>query len=214
MKGSRLWLLVGIILLLIIIPFLLIGEQFEKLFDLEGARTWMASFGPWAWVGGIALLAADLVLPVPGTVVMSALGLLYGWFWGGVISSVGSILSGMVAYWLCRKFGHKMALWLAGQQGLEKGEKLFASGKGGWLVALSRWMPVLPEAVACLAGLARMPAKTFHLALTAGSLPLGFAFAAIGALGTDKPVLAVTFSAVLPVLLYALAAWWMKKHSH
>ena len=181
------------------------------MFDLQGAKTWMESLGPFAWVGGMALLVSDLVLPIPGTVVMSALGLVYGWFWGGVASALGSILSGLLACWLCRKYGIHAAIWLAGKDGLAKGEALFQSERGGWLVALSRWMPVLPEAVACLAGLTRMPWSSFVIALLAGSIPLGFVFAAIGALGVEMPGAALLLSAFCPVLLYSLAAWILRK---
>jgi uncharacterized membrane protein YdjX (TVP38/TMEM64 family) len=76
-------------------------------------------------------------------------------------------------------------------------------------VALSRCLPVLPEAVACLAGVARMPWRTFLLALTCGSLPLGFAFAAIGDVAQLHPTLALGLSAVVPVLL-----WWVARRVH
>jgi hypothetical protein len=45
----------------------------------------MESYGSWAWAAGIALLVSDIVLPVPSTVVMSALGWMYGWWIGGLI---------------------------------------------------------------------------------------------------------------------------------
>jgi uncharacterized membrane protein YdjX (TVP38/TMEM64 family) len=121
-------------------------------------------------------------------------------------------LGGLVAYALCWKFGHKPALWLAGEEGLAKGEALFRSQRGGWLVALSRWMPVLPEAVACLAGLTEMPFRVFLIALLSGTVPLGFAFAAIGALGMERPGLAIALSALVPVGLYAVAAVLLRKH--
>ncbi|MEY4483146.1 MAG: hypothetical protein RL693_598 [Verrucomicrobiota bacterium] len=203
--------LLVVLLACIITPFLIWGDWFERLFDLRGTKQWMEGFGPFAWLGGVALLVSDLVLPIPGTVVMSALGLVYGWFWGGLASVFGSVLSGVVAYGLCRKFGHRAAVWLAGEEGLAKGEALFQSERGGWLVALSRWMPVLPEAVACLAGLTRMPWRTFITALIAGSIPLGFVFAAIGDLGLERPGIALSLSALIPVVLYALAAWMLRK---
>lgn len=210
---SRLWALVVVLLGLIITPFFIWGDWFERIFDLQGAKQWMENLGPFAWVGGVALLVSDLVLPIPGTVVMSALGLVYGWFWGGVASVFGSVLSGIVAYWLCRQWGHRAAIWLAGEKGLAKGEALFQSERGGWLVALSRWMPVLPEAVACLAGLTKMPWPTFITALLAGSIPLGFIFAAIGDLGLERPGVAMSLSAIIPVMLYALAMWMLRKRS-
>jgi uncharacterized membrane protein YdjX (TVP38/TMEM64 family) len=201
-----LWLLVVILLVLIIGPFCVWGGWFERMLDLQGAKAWMESLGPWAWLGGIALLVGDLVLPIPSTVVMSALGLVYGWFWGGLASAGGGVLAGVVAYGLCRKYGHRPAEWLAGKEGLAKAEALFRSQRGGWLVALSRWMPVLPEAVACLAGLTGMPFRVFFVALLSGCVPLGFTFAAIGAMGVERPGLALTLSALVPVVLYAAAA--------
>jgi uncharacterized membrane protein YdjX (TVP38/TMEM64 family) len=208
---SRFSLLIAVLLVLIIGPFCIWGGWFEKMFDLQGAKTWMESLGAWAWLGGIVLLISDLALPVPSTVVMSALGLVYGWFWGGIASAAGAVLAGLVAYALCRKFGHRPALWLAGEEGLAKGEALFRSQRGGWLVALSRWMPVLPEAVACLAGLAKMPFRVFLIALLSGCVPLGFTFAAIGALGVERPGLAIALSALVPVGLYGVAALLLRK---
>lgn len=213
MKRFRWWVLVFVLIVLILLPFFIWGEWFEKFFDLQGAKHWLEGLGHWAWIGGIGLLLVDLFLPIPGTVVISALGLVYGWWWGGLIGSVGSVLSGLAAYALCRFFGRPAALWLAGVEGLEKGSQMFARESAGWLVALSRWMPVLPEAVACLAGVTRMPLHRFVPALLAGSLPLGFAFAGVGALGVERPGLALWSSAILPVLLYGLAAWCLKSRN-
>ncbi len=206
---SRLWLLLLLLLTGIIVPFLLWGEHFDATLSLEGARLWMEGYGRWAWLAGIALLCADIVLPIPSTVVMSALGLIYGWQLGGAIAAAGSMLSGIIAYAACRFAGHRAARWIAGDDGLAKGGRLF-DRQGGWLVALSRWMPVLPEAVACLAGLVRMPWRNFLLALICGTLPLGFAFAAIGALGNTRPGMAIALSALVPVLLWLLARRLLK----
>lgn len=197
-------LLIVILVLLIVVPFLIWGERFDRLLSFEGSRSWMEQFGPWAWAAGIALLVADILLPIPSTVVMSAIGWTYGWWWGGWISSAGSMLAGVTAYALCRWLGRTAAGWIAGEEGLRRGEELFARG-GGWLVALSRWTPVLPEAVACLAGIVRMPWRVFLVALVCGSLPLGFAFAAVGHVGQKSPGLALLLSGAVPVGLWLVA---------
>lgn len=197
------WALILLILIGIIGPFLVWGAAFDQALSLEGTRTWLGQYGHWAWAAGMALLMSDIVLPIPGTVVMSALGWMYGWAWGGLIAAAGSFLSGLLAYALCRGLGRPAARWIAGEAGLAKGEAFFAR-RGGWVVALSRWAPVLPEAVACLAGLARMPWRTFVLSLACGSLPLGFAFAAIGHLGHASPAWALALSAGVPILLWGL----------
>jgi uncharacterized membrane protein YdjX (TVP38/TMEM64 family) len=69
----------------------------------------------------------------------------------------------------------------------------------------------LPEAVACLAGLNRMPFPTFLLAVLCGSLPMGFVFAAIGALGQEEPAWALVLSIVVPALLWLGARRWLRR---
>jgi uncharacterized membrane protein YdjX (TVP38/TMEM64 family) len=119
------------------------------------------------------------------------------------------VLAGLMAYGLCRGLGRRAAQWIAGAGAMARAEALFAK-HGGWLVALSRSTPVLPEALACLAGLVRMPLRVFVVGLMCGSLPVGFAFAAIGDLGTTSPGYAVTLSALLPVALWSVARWWLR----
>lgn len=196
------------LLLLILVPFFIWGDQFDSVLSMDGARVLLEGFGWWAWALGVVLLIADIALPIPSTVVMSSLGWIYGWFWGGVISVAGSVLSGSFAYGLSRYFGRSVAVRIAGEDGLIKAESWFKDC-GGWLVAVSRWMPVLPEAVACLAGLANMPWRRFWLALVCGSLPLGFAFAAIGQLGHESPFPAILLSALLPIGMWWLARKWL-----
>jgi len=206
MRVVRLFLILALIVL---IPFWFWGARFEAWFSGDAAVDWLRRLGPWGWAGGMALLMADLVLPVPGTAVMSALGFLYGPWTGGVVSALGSFLSGALAYGLTRWINPRWAAALAGAEELEKYHQLFARS-GAWIVALSRWLPLLPEVVACLAGLSRMPARLFFIALACGSLPLGFAFAAIGAAGQRSPGLALALSAVVPAVLMVVARRWLR----
>ena len=209
-ESKSLTIIIVLILAGIIVPFMIWGERFDAALSLEGSRSWMAQFGFWAWLAGIGLLIADIALPVPSTIVMSALGLTYGWFMGGCLASTGSFLSGLVAYTFCRCFGRPAARWIAGEEALSKGAAIFEK-RGGWLVALSRWMPVLPEAVACLAGLVKMDFRSFVISLACGALPVGFAFAAIGALGPSHPGWAITLSGLVPIGLWIAAKRFLKK---
>ena len=196
--------LLGLFVLLalaVLIPFAIWGEGFEQSFSQEGAAAWLAAYGHWAAIAGILLLMSDLFLPIPATAVMAALGYIYGPLSGGLIATLGSFLSGALAYLLCRWLGRPAAVRLLGARDLAQGERLFAR-TGGWLVVLSRWLPVFPEVIACMAGLARMPPSAFFAALACGSAPLGFVFAAIGHAGADYPVLAIALSAGLPPLLW------------
>jgi uncharacterized membrane protein YdjX (TVP38/TMEM64 family) len=179
------------------------GPSLDVQFTLAGSVRWLESTGPWAWAAGIALLAGDLFLPIPGTVVISALGLIYGVLIGGAVAAVGLMTAGLCGYGLGRLCGERFARRWLGDLDYEKGKLLFAAG-GGWVVALSRALPILPEVISCTAGLVRMPFKRFIASLACGSVPMGFLFAAIGHAGQETPSWAFGLSLAVPAVL-----WWI-----
>jgi uncharacterized membrane protein YdjX (TVP38/TMEM64 family) len=61
---------------------------------------------------------------------------------------------------------------------------------------------VIQEATSCLAGVVRMPAKMYFAALAIGSIPTGFAYAAIGASALHSRWHAIALSLVVPVLTW------------
>ena len=208
----RLFLLFLGLVVLVLIPFFIWGETFLPIFQLDASIEWLSRYNQWAWAAGMILLLADLVLPIPATLVMSALGYLYGFIAGGLISAAGSFAAGAVGYWLCRLFGVRAAKKILGEKDFVKGERIFDRA-GGWLVVLSRWLPVFPEVIACMAGLTRMPVNRFHLALACGSLPLGFIYALVGQTGVENPALAIVLSACLPPVIWILIQPVFKKGS-
>ena len=184
--------------------WLAFGGAWEARFTLEGAVQWLENAGPWSWAAGIGLLVADLLLPVPSTVVMSALGWIHGVITGGLVASAGLMLSRLCGYGIGRWIHEPTARKLLGSKDFERGNLLFARG-GGWMVAVSQALPVVPEALACTAGLVRMPLRRFVVSLACGSLPVGFLFAAVGQLGRDQPAWALAFSILVPAILWGLA---------
>ena len=194
---------------IMMLPFFIWGDLLVTSFESGGAAAWLEGYGSWAWLMGMILLLGDLLLPLPGTLIMSALGYLYGTFWGGLVSAAGSFIAGSFAYELCHLIGRKGARWLLGEKELSRGERIF-SNVGVWLVVLSRWLPVFPEVIACLAGLTRMPRRLFYLAMACGVLPMGFVYAAIGAYGVENPTIALIVSAVLPPVLWLLVQWLIR----
>ncbi len=163
----------------------------------------------WAWLAGIALLVADLVLPVPGTVVMSALGAVYGVWLGGLLASVGSVLAGVCGYGVGRFFKEQTARRWLGERDFENGKGLFAKG-GAWVVAVSRAVPIFPEVLACMAGLLRMPFWKFFGALCCGAFPMGFLFAWVGTVGTESPGWGLAFSIGVPAVLWGAAGYFRR----
>ena len=203
----RLIVVVLILAFVVALPFAIWGDQLESTLSVDGAVEWMRGTG-WAAAAGVGLIVSDIVIPIPSTAVMAGLGVLYGPVVGGLLAAFGSILAGSLGYWLCRALGPKTAQRLAGQKGIGQARQLFDRW-GLPLVAISRWVPVLPETVAFLAGLIRMPFRRFLAALSVGAVPLGFVFATAGHLGRDAPVLVMAICALAPLVV--LAAWRLWK---
>jgi uncharacterized membrane protein YdjX (TVP38/TMEM64 family) len=164
----------------------------------------------WAWAVGIALIWGDVVLPVPQTAVIAALGIVYGTLLGGLFGSLGLITGGLLGYALMLTSARRYVHRFVGLKSVHKMESLF-DRSGAWAIVLTRSLPYsVSEAMVFLAGLAGMPMRKFTAALTIGSVPTAFAFAAIGAGWADQPILALTASYVLPVLLLPITLYLMR----
>jgi uncharacterized membrane protein YdjX (TVP38/TMEM64 family) len=165
--------------------------------DANDAVLMLRKYDAWAWAVGIALIWADLVLPIPQSVVMAALGIVYGTVLGGLLGSDHR--------WPSRLYPHAH-LCTANGEALRRPT---VTEHDGELVRTGRCLGdrphpqspySIPEAIVFLAGLAGMPVGTFAAALAAGSVPTAFAFAAIGAGWADQPILALVASYLLPIL--------------
>ena len=121
----------------------------------------LRDYDAWAWALGIGLIWADLILPVPQTAIIAALGIVYGTVVGGLVGSFALITSGLLAYFLMRTHARRFVVRLAGQRLLDK-MGVFFDRSGTWAIVLTRSLPYsIPEAMTFLAGLSRMPFEKF-----------------------------------------------------
>lgn len=206
----RLTLVIIGLVLIFTAPMLIFGETFDVALSGDEAVARLRSYGHWTWAVAIGLIVADLVLPIPATAIMTALGIIYGPIVGGLMSGVASFLAGAIAYSATRLMGHRAAAYLVGEADLAKTHRFFERA-GGFAVAFSRPLPLLPEVTACLAGLAEMKRRVFFTALAIGSIVTGFAFAAVGHFGASSPAMAVVVGAVIPIAVWPFARRLLKE---
>jgi len=159
----------------------------------------------WALAAVAGLLAADLVLPIPSSVVLSAGGASgAGWPAVAAAGTVGMLAGNLAGYWLCRLLGERALRRL-----VKPGE---AESFGRWLdrwgapaLVVSRLVPMMAETLSCLAGMGRMGFGRFALALVVGTVPVAVFFAYWGDRGTH--LLAVSLAVpALGWLAFALFA--------
>ncbi|MEW4571018.1 VTT domain-containing protein [Tautonia sp. JC769] len=187
-------LIVGIVAVLLT-PYFLWHEQMDAYFESESYQAWLISVKPFAWLIGMSLIVGDLVLPIPTPPIMATLGTLYGTLLGGMIASTGSVLAGLTAYGTARIFGDKGARMLASEDELARFRSFFDSWGVAGIIA-SRALPILPEVLTLLAGVAGMHFGRFLMALVLGSVPIGMLMAGAGAWAGSSSTLLVVVTLI------------------
>lgn len=169
---------------------------------LTDPRPTLASLsGPAAAVAGVGLLAADIVLPAPSSVVMVALGALFGVAIGTALGTVGSVAAALAGGLLGRR-GHRALDRVVGDDRARVEALLDRYGVAA--VIVTRPVPLLAESVALVAGAAGMPMARFVAGALAGCVPVALLYAVAGARGRQADG-AVAFVVLVGLSLVALA---------
>lgn len=186
---------------LFLLEFHLFGQDFELLFSQQRCIEWFNRIRPYGWAIGIGLLMGDLVLPVPATGIMAALGNVYGVMAGTLFGVIGSAGAGFIGYGVARFLGSKGSRFLASKEELDRFQGLFDKW-GGMAIIISRIMPVLPEVVTILAGIARMDPVRFSVSLLLGSFFTSLLFSWIGYASRSLPGYGMLAAVLIPLLIW------------
>lgn len=141
----------------------------------------METAGLAAALVGLTLLAADVLIPVPSSLVMVAHGAIFGMAAGALLSLLGRAGSFLVGYLVGRRFSAAAAR-LIGHEELDRANDRLRTW-GLPAIAATRPMPLVSETVSIAAGISRLPLARGLLAAVAGSVPEAVLFGAAGAAG-------------------------------
>lgn len=144
---------------------------------------WMASAGWQVALIGVGLLVVDVLLPVPSSLVMIAHGLVFGIFWGTLLSWSGSVGATLVGFAIGRRGGKLMDRCLSRQE-KERADVLLRRW-GGLAIIVTRPVPVLAETTAIIAGSTAMSWRMTLISAVAGSFPPALVYAVVGAKATS-----------------------------
>lgn len=159
-------LFVVLIFLFIISLYLLKSTGLLDKFDsVEKFRLYIHSFGNGAVFLFILIQFLQVVvLPIPAFITVGAGVLLFGPFWGALYSSIGIITGSLVAFFIGRIFGFKVAKWLVGEDNLKKGLETI-KGKDKLILTFMFLFPFFPDDILCfVAGITTM-SKSFFLVM-------------------------------------------------
>jgi uncharacterized membrane protein YdjX (TVP38/TMEM64 family) len=173
----RFWIfVVGLMVVLLLVFTVVEALEIDLLVD---PSPWLASAGLAAAAIGIGLLVIDVFLPVPSSLVMIAHGSLFGIWLGAVLSLIGMIGAGLLAFAIGRGGAGPLTRAI-GPAERERADRLL----GRWgpvAIALTRAVPILAETTVILAGTSRVRWPVAIAAVVIGSVPVALIFAFLGA---------------------------------
>jgi uncharacterized membrane protein YdjX (TVP38/TMEM64 family) len=205
---ARYGLFAGAVLAVFLLTFVVVAALAVPLFDDPAPL--LSGGGVVAALCGVGLLVADVVLPVPSSLVMVTHGVLFGAVAGTVLSLVGAVGATLVAYGLGCWAGTSALRRVCSPAERERAGRLVERW-GMLAVVVTRPVPLLAEAVAAMAGAQRLGLPRTTIASVVGALPAALLYAVAGALGwSGTPGL----GAFALVLLVAVLMWLVVRMHH
>jgi uncharacterized membrane protein YdjX (TVP38/TMEM64 family) len=162
---------------------------------LTDPTPWMNQGGVFAAILGVGLLIADVLLPVPSSLVMVAHGALFGIVTGTLLSLLGSVGASMFGFAIGRRGGKFLERVVTHEERLRADRLL--NRWGVLAVIVTRPIPLLAETVAIMAGASPLGWGSVILASLAGSLPAALLYALTGATVVNFESTTLMFGVVL-----------------
>lgn len=184
-----------------LVPFVLLGTRLDHVIggwlDPPPAPAVLA-------VAEVGILAVDLFLPVPSSMVATLGGASLGMLRGTACAWAGMTLGAVAGWWLGRAIGGRSG------RGLDAHDRAMLAGVqerlGPLFVVLTRPVPLVAEAVSFLAGATRMRFGDFFVAAASGNLAIAGAWTAAGAYGARSDALQWM---LLVAIAAPVAATWL-----
>lgn len=197
------------VVLIAIVAGVVIGSKLlvENLLGINlepWARSWVANAGPAGAATIVGLLAADVFLPIPSSLIMVLSGAAFGVAWGAVLAFAGSIGGEWLGFELARRYGTGLSSRFVGDAAEVARLNRMLLKHGAAAVVVTRALPVVMETMSVVAGLSTMRRGTFLVASVIGTAPIVVVYAYAGAMSRETGSLV---PAVVILIAVAGAGW-------
>lgn len=169
------------------------------------ARSWVTDAGTAGAVTVIGLLAADVFLPVPSSLIMILSGAAFGVWWGALFAFAGSIGGEWLGFEIARRYGTSWSSRFIGDPDEMARLNRVLVTHGAAAVAVTRALPVVMETMSIVAGLSVMRRRTFLTASAIGTAPIVVVYAYAGAMSRETGSLVPA----VVILIAVFGAGWV-----
>jgi len=206
LKGNKVKRFLTVIcLIMTMLLVLFVVTEYSRIEFLTDPTPWLNKNSPGTALLSILLLSADIVIPVPSSIMMTVNGLLFGIWLGTVISLLGGLGAAFTGFCLGRWMTPVVQGWFSQEEWEQAQRFLAAWGSVG--IIITRPIPILAETMSIAAGTS-LSCQQVLLSSFLGLLPIALLYSLSGAMATD---LITSFAAFVISLAVAGIFWWIGK---
>lgn len=180
--------------------------------DIQALKDYLLSFGIWApFISGLLMVFQSVVAPLPAFVITFTNGLLFGAFWGTVLSWSSAMVGAAVCFAIARVYGRPVVEKIVGGKSLELADRFFKRyGKHAILIA--RLLPIISfDVVSYAAGLTSMGFIGFFIATGIGQLPATIVYSYLGQNLTGS-VKFIFYSFIIVLVFLVVGLAWRSRY--
>lgn len=203
------YLILALILLVLILTHYYLPD-FRNFASPSFVREYLLDLGNWGYLMYVILFLLSIPLPLPSTPVAIAGGYVFGVWIGTLLTIIGTIIGGSIAFLLIRYYGEPLLEKVVSKHHLHHFNHIFRKrGTNGAIIALA--IPAFPsDAVEFMLGLTKIRYHAFLLVIILGNIPRSLLIVALG----DQLYTGFTVQAIIiPILavLFVLMAVFREK---
>lgn len=211
---SRTWFKVALVTLVVIVSagylawdIAFHGPLFQLWTNKDLLLERIRSCGPLAPLAYILLqITQTVVAPIPGQVVGSIGGLLFGW-WGILWTLIGSTIGYLIVLLLSKRFGRPLLEKIFKKSAISKFDFILNSRSSALILFAIFLLPGFPDDIVCyIAGLTNLSTKKLMAIILLGRFPTIVLTNYLGAGLNTNPGL-VFACAIIGVLILGFATW-------
>ncbi|WP_094602693.1 TVP38/TMEM64 family inner membrane protein YdjZ [Sporomusa silvacetica DSM 10669] len=157
------------------------GITYLQYRNFQGLRQFILSYGIWAPVTSIALMALQSLVPlVPGIIITITNAWIFGWQYGALYSWSGALLGAVLDFWIARWYGRPVIERFVSSKFVTFTDS-FLKRHGIIAVFVTRLVPIVPfKVISYGAGLTRLTCCKFTTATAIGQTPAIVLYSILG----------------------------------
>jgi len=118
------------------------------------------------------MITQAIVSPIPAFLITAPNGMVFGSFWGAIISSIGALMGALTSFYIARLFRKVALRKIVHNQKTVEFIKHAGEKRGFYVILISRLLPFISfDIVSCMAGLSGIRPWAFILGTALGMLP-------------------------------------------